>query len=148
MKKIVQKKCTPRQKSLQGFTLIELMITVAIIGIIAAIAIPSYLDYTRKAHFAELVQATGPYTVGVADCFQSDGGLENCNAGSGGIPPPITLAVGRIASLSVDKGQIVVTPVAAKGLLSSDTYILNPTINNGTITWAASGGGVTKGYAK
>lgn len=132
----------------QGFTLMELMITVAIIGIIAAIAIPSYLDYTRKAHFSELVQATGPYTVGIADCFHALGTLEGCDAGVGGIPAGISSKTGRIASLTVSKGQITVTPVPAHGLVANDTYILTPTINNGTITWHSSGGGVQKGYAK
>lgn len=131
-----------------GFTLMELMITVAIIGIIAAIAIPSYLDYTRKAHFSELVQATGPYTVGIADCFHALGTLEGCDAGSSGIPPAITSTIGRVASLSVNKGQITVTPIPAHGLVAADTYILTPNINNGTITWSSSGGGVLKGYAK
>jgi type IV pilus assembly protein PilA len=131
-----------------GFTLMELMITVAIIGIIAAIAIPSYLDYTRKAHFSELVQATGPYIVGVADCFHALGTLDGCDSGSGGIPPAISSSIGRVASLSVNKGQIIVTPVPAHGLVASDTYILTPTINNGAITWTSSGGGVIKGYAK
>ena len=124
----------------------ELMITVAILAIIAAIAVPSYLDYTRRAYFSELVQATGPYTVGVADCYHILGSLEGCNAGAHGIPAPIT-SEGRVASLTVNNGHITVIPTPSNGLLAADTYILTPSLNNGSITSQSSGGGVVKGYA-
>lgn len=132
----------------KGFTLMELMITVAIVGIIAAIAIPSYVDYTRKAYFSEIVRATGPYAVGVAECFHTRGSLSGCNAGSNGIPAAIGTATGGIASLAVANGVITVTPVAQNGLVAGDTYVMRPTVSNNIITWATSGGGVTKGYAK
>jgi prepilin-type N-terminal cleavage/methylation domain-containing protein len=134
--------------SVQGFTLIELMITVAIVGILAAVAIPSYQNYTRRSYFSEVVQATAPYRVGVGECVQDTGGLTGCNAGSNHVPAAITSAVGAVASLSVAAGVITVTPVADHGIIATDTYILTPTNSSGTLTWAASGGGVTNGYAK
>jgi type IV pilus assembly protein PilA len=65
-----------------GFTLIELMITIAIVGILAAIAIPSYQNYSRRAYYSEVVQATEPYRVAIGECVQDLGTATGCNAGS------------------------------------------------------------------
>lgn len=140
----------PIISSSRGFTLIELMITIAIVGILAAIAIPSYQNYTRRAYYSEVVQATAPYKTAVGECVQNLGTLTGCNAGSNTIPAAIAAPVGAVTSLAVANGVITVTPVAAHGIVATDTYILTPAVdaNTNIVTWTSSGGGVTNGYAK
>lgn len=131
----------------KGFTLLELMITVAIVAILAAIAIPSYLNYTRRAYFSEIVLATSPYKVGVSECYHEQGVLAGCSGGAKHVPADITTATGAVASVTTVDGVITVTPVAAHGIVATDTYVLTPTVVNGNLVWTASGGGVTNGYA-
>jgi type IV pilus assembly protein PilA len=134
-------------RSVRGFKLIELMITVTIVEILAAIAVPSYLNYTRRAYYAEIVAATAPYKIGVSECYQNQGSLANCNGGSNHVPANVAAAQGNVTSIAVAAGVITVVPVAANGITAADTYVLTPLIAGTAITWTASGGGVTNGYA-
>src|SRR5690606_35989444 len=73
-----------------GFSLIELMIVVAIIGTLTAVALPMYSGYTQRATATAGLTALESYKTAIAMCLQGQGTLTNCNAGSFGIPPAIT----------------------------------------------------------
>lgn len=135
------------KKTQQGFTLIELMIVVAIIGILASIAIPSYQNYTRKARFTEVVMAATAPKSAVEVCAQTLGiaanaALTGCDAGSNGVPLNIAATEGAVASVTTLAGVVTIVPAAANGILASDTYKLTPTVAaSGKITWANTGSG-------
>ncbi|WP_342365577.1 pilin [Pseudomonas sp. CFBP 13727] len=134
----------------KGFTLIELMIVVAIIGILAAIALPAYQSYIKKAAYTEIVAALGSIKTAVGVCYQTSAALTNCDsAGKIGMTMPSkTTGALNSASVTTTTAAIVAVPNAYKGLTAEDTCTLQPTPSSGSLTWAYSGPCADKGYVK
>ncbi|WP_105253734.1 pilin [Pseudoalteromonas sp. T1lg75] len=119
----------------QGFTLIELMIVVAIIGILAAVALPAYQDYTRRAEFTETKLAATNIKTAAMVCYQTNPAV--CAAGAGGIPADVTAAADVVgltftASLSApvvagDTMTIVAT-APTNSPNTTETYTLAGTV--------------------
>lgn len=141
------------KKVQQGFTLIELMIVIAIIGILAAIAIPNYQNYIKKAAYTEVTSAMAPFKTAVDMCFQDGADITACDAGAGGVPSaPAATSNKAFNSLTVTDGVITATPNAFKGILAADTCVLTPTVDGAAgeqrLIWNYSGACLTKGFVK
>ena len=136
-------------KKQQGFTLIELMIVVAIIGILAAIAIPAYQDYTIRAQVSEGLNLAGGAKAAVTEYFQDRGSMpaDNLTAGiaaPGAIVGKYVAAVGVGTDGAGPAGQIQVDyGIDAHATLAPGFLLLTPsTLNAGSVAWVCTGAGI------
>ena len=125
----------------KGFTLIELMIVVAIIGILAAVALPAYQDYTIRAKVSELVLAASGFKTSIAEKAQTDNTLTSSGAG-------LTVSfTGKVTSGSVTTDGVIVIGGDATTLGTPVSVTLTPTLQgDGKVTWACTSATTTFKY--
>jgi type IV pilus assembly protein PilA len=132
------------RKVQQGFTLIELMIVVAIIGILAAIAIPQYQDYTIRAKMSNAVQAAESIKLGMAEAFQADGTFP-ADAAALTAKGTTFAATKEVTALSITGSATTATLVLTLANLGTGvpagatiTFTTTPVAGDSNLKWGAS----------
>ena len=127
----------------QGFTLIELMIVVAIIGILLAIAIPAYQDYTIRAKVSEGLNIASAAKTGVSEYRLTSNSWPSTNAEAG---VSNTVSSQYVSSVSVGSNGVITITFNGTTLGASGTIQLSPTFNNNTVQWTCTGGTLEDKY--
>lgn len=128
----------------KGFTLIELMIVVAIIGILAAVAIPAYQDYTIRARVTEGLNLASSAKLAVSETAITNNALPATQAATGYTTPLATDNVTSIAVADDGTALITITYTAAAG---NGTIVMTPILEaNGDVTWDCTGGTLLDKY--
>lgn len=131
-------------KKYQGFTLIELMIVVAIIAILAALAIPAYQDYTIRSQVSEGASLASGAKTAVAEYYANYGAAPDTN-GKAGLEAPANIKGNYVTGVEVGAGGAIKVTFGNKAntAISGKALTLTPTFNAGSTSWTCVGAGTT-----
>lgn len=133
----------------KGFTLIELMIVVAIIGILAAVALPAYQDYTARSQMSEALSLAGGARTAVTEYYTSNGDFPTDNA-EAGLASATQITGNYVESVTVD-GGLITAEMKSSGVsegIQDATMVLSAVTSAGTVTWTCKSGGTSAVEAK